>query len=143
MLAVGVDDQDAVAGRVADAGLDRRAVAFVVRMPNDARAGRRLRARRCRRSSRRRRRGSRATRAAARSVGDDRGRSAAASLNAGMTTESSDSGAAISISVPMRGYVAKRKLMMSPSCTMYSLPSSRTSPWSRQAAIEPRAISAS
>ena len=32
--------------------------------------------------------------------------------------------------------------MMSPSCTMYSLPSSRTSPWSRHAAIEPRAISA-
>ena len=35
---------------------------------------------------------------------------------------------------------ANRKLMTSPSCTAYSLPSSRTSPCSRQAAIDPRAI---
>ena len=40
-------------------------------------------------------------------------------------------------------YVANRKLMMSPSWTTYSLPSSRTSPWSRHAAIEPRPTSAS
>src|SRR5262249_14401023 len=35
-------------------------------------------------------------------------------------------------------YVAKRKLMISPSLTMYSLPSRRTSPCSRHAAMEPR-----
>src|SRR5580765_2789713 len=35
-------------------------------------------------------------------------------------------------------HVACRKLMMSPSTTMYSLPSRRTSPWSRHTAIEPR-----
>src|SRR6476646_8845942 len=40
-------------------------------------------------------------------------------------------------------HVSKRKLMMSPSWTTYSLPSSRTSPCSRQTAIEPRPISAS
>ena len=40
MLAVGVDDQDELAARVADAGLHRRAVALVVRMANDAGAGR-------------------------------------------------------------------------------------------------------
>src|SRR5437763_4532818 len=40
-------------------------------------------------------------------------------------------------------YVACRKLMMSPSWTMYSLPSRRSSPWSRQAAIVPRAMNAS
>ena len=39
--------------------------------------------------------------------------------------------------------VAWRKLMMSPSSTMYSLPSRRTSPCSRHAAIDPRAMSAS
>src|SRR5690242_19059949 len=38
-------------------------------------------------------------------------------------------------------HVANRKLMMSPSSTMYSLPSRRISPCSRHAAIEPRAIS--
>ena len=41
VLAVGVDDQDEGAGRLPDAGLDRGAVAFVVRMADDARAGRR------------------------------------------------------------------------------------------------------
>src|SRR6185503_5827422 len=40
-------------------------------------------------------------------------------------------------------YVAWRKLMMSPSCTTYSFPSSRSSPLSRHAAIVPRAIKAS
>ena len=39
MLAVGVDDQDECARRLTNAGLDRRAVAFVVRMTDDARAG--------------------------------------------------------------------------------------------------------
>src|SRR5260370_40288765 len=43
----------------------------------------------------------------------------------------------------LRSYVANRKLMMSPSCTTYSLPSSRTSPWARQAAIDPRPTSPS
>src|SRR5688500_14806621 len=42
-----------------------------------------------------------------------------------------------------RYHVANRKLMMSPSATTYSLPSRRTSPWSRQAAIEPRVTSGS
>ena len=40
-------------------------------------------------------------------------------------------------------YVACRKLMTSPSCTTYSLPSSRTSPASLHAAIDPRVTSAS
>src|SRR5687768_3127823 len=40
-------------------------------------------------------------------------------------------------------HVAWRKLMISPSSTMYSLPSSRTSPCSLQACIEPRDVSAS
>ena len=39
MLSVGVDDQDERAGRLADAGLDGGAVALVVRMADDARAG--------------------------------------------------------------------------------------------------------
>ena len=76
-------------------------------------------------------------------IGDERadGRS---SLNAGMTI---DVGAGhwmigrvnVARSHVQPAHVAKRKLMMSPSCTTYSLPSSRTSPWSRHAAIDPRA----
>src|SRR4051812_38791465 len=42
-----------------------------------------------------------------------------------------------------RHYVANGKLMMSPSWTRYSLPSSRTSPRSRHAAIDPLRMSAS
>ena len=40
MLSVGVDDQHVLAGGVPDAGLHGRAVALVVRMPDDARASR-------------------------------------------------------------------------------------------------------
>ena len=40
-------------------------------------------------------------------------------------------------------HVAWRNLIMSPSATTYSLPSSRISPWSRHAASDPRASSAS
>ena len=67
-----------------------------------------------------------------------------ASFMAGMTTDvRAQSGRVVHRRCHAAGQVAKRKLMMSPSWTMYSLPSRRTSPCSRQAAIDPRAISAS
>src|SRR5437867_10123854 len=142
MLAVGIDDQDESSGRVADAGFHGSAVAFVVWMTDDPGAGGCC-ARDC---------------LVGRTIVDNedlvpRG-DAAQPLDhgrdrLGFVERRNDDRrgrarrprrARGAVTRLRRDHVANRKLMMSPSCTTYSLPSSRTSPWSRHAAIEPRAI---
>ena len=144
MLAVGIDDQDEGARRLANAGLDRRAVAFVIGMSNDACArgrgsGRRIVARSVVDHE------DLVPRAGGAQIGDERPdrRRFVECRNDDRRRRARLPRRTRSFVPRLGDHVANRKLMMSPSCTMYSLPSSRTSPRSRQAAIDPPAIKSS
>ncbi len=127
VLAVGIDDGDPVAGGGANRGLHRGAIALVVGMAHDPRA-RVLR---------------RLAGAVGRAVVDHQHlmpRRGGAQLGHDLADAVAlvEGGHDDRDGVGRGHQVAWRKLMMSPSWTTYSLPSSRSSPLSRHAAIEPR-----